>query len=485
MSFKPTQEQDVIVEAYAKSKSLKVSAAAGSGKTSTIVLMANADLKRRGLYMAFNKSIAEEVQGKVPSNIESRTTHSMAYAAIGKHYREKLSRPKTGYVNVAVTPLEIARFFKIGTFEHVSEAEVAYLVKRTVTRFEQSADDHLNEKNIPHYELNDIVERANDRDEVMSVDRKGLVEKVMLYANKLWNERIDTNSQVMITHDTYLKLYQLSKPQLSYDVIFLDEAQDSSPCVVDIINQQTKAQVIVVGDSSQAIYQWRGSVDAMNMFNFDELFLTQSFRFGQAIADIANTVLEGTAKFTIKGNPNTDSVVGMVDESLPYTIISRTNGSLIGRAISLIDQGKSVDLKIDVRGFVRLLEEAHHLFQGNMKKVKHEELIGFKNWQEFVDEAEEGNADFKRIAKMIHSGHVDKVLSVLVGYSRPRNPDVTLVTAHKSKGMEWDQVVLDGDFPEIDESNPNVAEINLKYVAATRAMMVLQLSTGDPLWDQV
>ena len=47
----------------------------------------------------------------------------------------------------------------------------------------------------------------------------------------LWTEMKNlNNSTIGMTHDGYLKLYQLSSPRLhQYDIILIDEAQDLTP----------------------------------------------------------------------------------------------------------------------------------------------------------------------------------------------------------------------------------------------------------------
>ncbi|CAN0284445.1 unnamed protein product [Hapterophycus canaliculatus] len=57
-----------------------------------------------------------------------------------------------------------------------------------------------------------------------------------------------------MTHAGYLKLFQLSRPCLgrTYDVIMLDEAQDSNPCIANIVLRETASARILVGDSHQA-----------------------------------------------------------------------------------------------------------------------------------------------------------------------------------------------------------------------------------------
>jgi len=59
---------------------------------------------------------------------------------------------------------------------------------------------------------------------------------------------------------------------------------------------------------------------------------------------------------------------------------------------------------------------------------------------------------------------------------------ITLSTAHRSKGLEWDAVQLAEDFtfdpfnPD-NEKEPWIDEMNLLYVACTRAMRVLAVNS--------
>lgn len=50
-------------------------------------------------------------------------------------------------------------------------------------------------------------------------------------AELIWSQMLDfKNKDIYMTHDGYLKIYQLSKPKLlDYDCILIDEAQDMSP----------------------------------------------------------------------------------------------------------------------------------------------------------------------------------------------------------------------------------------------------------------
>lgn len=90
--LKPTPEQEVARDLSCTGQHLKINAFAGAGKTSTLEFIANANFNKRILYLAFNKSIAEESSKRFPFNVTCKTSHSLAYGAIvGRNplYREK------------------------------------------------------------------------------------------------------------------------------------------------------------------------------------------------------------------------------------------------------------------------------------------------------------------------------------------------------------------------------------------------------------
>ncbi len=65
-------------------------AGAGTGKTSTLALMA-ASTRSRGLYLAFNRATARDAAHCFPRNVECRTAHSLAFGATGREYRDRLN----------------------------------------------------------------------------------------------------------------------------------------------------------------------------------------------------------------------------------------------------------------------------------------------------------------------------------------------------------------------------------------------------------
>lgn len=483
MSRTPTAQQAACITAVLNpmTKKMKVKACAGSGKTSLLVMMAEAKVAP-SIYLCFNKANADEAKGRFPRHVQCATGHSVAFHVTGKAIFHKTKRPaptpQRRYVNVAGTPAEVAIYYRLDAIQFDDETMVparwlGQLVKETVAAFEQSADFDLDIKHVPTAALR---KKLHDNwEHITTVQRTAF-----RWAKRFWADRIDPASPVMCSHDTYLKLYQLLKPVISKDVIYVDEFQDTTPCMLDIIMRQAEhAQIVMVGDPRQAIYGWRGAVNAMQMVQCDEYPLTKSFRYGQAIADVATQVLEGDLRIT--GHDVLDSKAefsGLVDRTKPHARLFRTNMELLFAAVQAIEEGLSVCIETDVRDFVKLLQSALGLFNNVMKDVKHEALVPYESWEALLEDAKDDPA-LGRLVKIVSEGHATKWVELLETHVNPSNPLVTFTTAHKSKGREFEQVIVESDFKSGKDEKGNwigltFEEQNLLYVACTRAIMMLE-----------
>lgn len=471
--MKPTEQQLTCIEKAKTAKLLKISACAGGAKTTTLTMIAE-QVEQPSIYLAFNKVTADEASRKFPMHVVCKTTHSVAYAQFGVELSHKLSRPKEGYVNVGGTGGEIAKLYKIKEIATkddvvlITAAGIGQFVKECVAKFEQSADKKVDNQHLPMYSMQKVIDAGAAK----------LKATVLKYARKLWEDRTNVDSVVLATHDTYLKLYQLSSPKLKYKMIYLDEAQDSTPCVLDIVLQQkSHAQIVLVGDARQSIYQWRGSVNAMKVVEGEEAFLGQSFRYGKAIADVAMAVLKGKVK--IEGFSEIPSVIKMVDSSQQYTKLFRTNSALLSEAVSALDRGVAVDIEIDTKDFVKLLQSVEALYNDELKQVKHERILPFATWLSLCDGAKD-EPELNRLVRIVKEGDSQRMIKALESYRKPLQAEAVYTTAHKSKGREWDQVVLADDYPSHYKGGKfvglNEMEENLLYVAVTRAKLVLQLN---------
>lgn len=463
MAIKPTQEQELIVTEAIRGSNLAISAFAGAAKTTTCTLIA-AKVQRRSLYIAFNKSIAEEAKLKFPEWVECRTLHSLAYASIIAP--EKMYKKVSG-------------FFDSKQFVELYGEQLDYLTddKRLEVIFK--VIDILKA-----FCQSDSLTLAEFTDNFLENDRQSY-EFYLPLVLQAWAAVTSKASNVNMTHDVYLKMYQLSCPNLEdYEVIYLDEAQDSNPVTLDVFYQQTNSQLVMVGDSYQSIYEWRGAINAFDSVpsNFKHLYLTESFRFTPEIAEL------GTKLTAIAGN--TKQIIGKAEakEVKTKAVICRTNASIVDYLLAATQENYKVHAIADLQDLWSKLYHLSALAGGSKPKYPNADLRRFNNFAEFAQEAEH-NPDLKRLKSLAFKmaqgrgthGNIVAIKGILT--DSPEEGLFTIVTAHKSKGLEFDQVTLDQDMLKWEGGEPEelVAELksnqtlNLLYVAVTRAKYQLDI----------
>ena len=161
---------------------------------------------------------------------------------------------------------------------------------------------------------------------------------------------------------------------------------------------------------------------------------------------------------------------------------------LIFQSVKMITEGKDVNVNTDLKDFMALVKSAEALHKGDLKQVKHENILPFNIWDELLDEAKV-NGELNRVSTIVENDQTEHIVRVLHTYRSNPKAHINIVSAHKSKGLEWDQVLLGDDFPSnYDHKGRFVGlddqEENLLYVAATRAEKVLQWnSTVQELVD--
>jgi hypothetical protein len=78
MAIEPTEEQRAARDVFVAGRDLALVAGAGTGKTSTLMLMGAS-----GLYVALNRARADGSRRRFGPNVACRTAHSLAYKAVG------------------------------------------------------------------------------------------------------------------------------------------------------------------------------------------------------------------------------------------------------------------------------------------------------------------------------------------------------------------------------------------------------------------
>jgi superfamily I DNA/RNA helicase len=464
----PTPQQEAIL-ALPPTATIKVAAGAGCGKTSTL-----AEYGRRwpanGLYIAFNKSIADEARRKFPSRIDTRTGHSVAYRALKIHERGGLIK-KFHFEHLR------AYDAMIGSVPGMTDGQVRASILRTLNNFMIDAGSKLKPT---HCNLDDISQRGPVRRMAFAI-----AEKLLRF------EKHD----LPITHDTYLKAFELwHRIEGDLDYLLLDEAQDLNPVLISIA-AKSNLPTIVVGDSHQSIYRFRGAVDAMDQFPVDAMPLSQSWRFGADVAKLANRILlhhSAPPRHPLTGNPARFTEIlkygGHVRTGPGTAVLARTNARLFE---SLANIQKPFHLIGGIEDLQRQLSSAYALRHHRLNLVIDETVSRFTSWRALDNAAERGDPDARKLREIVdrYDAQLPAILDRLGRLHCPREADAPLIvsTAHKAKGREFATVVVLDDFDlpselvkrrrkdasQLHETNQL---INLLYVACTRATDRLYLS---------
>ncbi|XP_042559109.1 F-box DNA helicase 1-like isoform X2 [Clupea harengus] len=499
-----TQEQKQILNHNTEGDHVvKIMAFAGTGKTTTLVCYAKQRPELRFLYVVFNKAVQEQAERIFPGNVSCKTFHSLAFAAVGQRYREKL-HPSLNLFSV------------FGVMPDGERSIVwAKVVTKTINNFWASTDQHIDAQHVPEWYKNT---RGN-----MCRPNKTEKTRFLNCARHIWKKMKEveptSESAYHMCHDGYLKLWQLEGTQIEhYDVIFIDEAQDCTPATMDILMSQPCAKILV-GDPHQHIYRFRGAINNLDMIQHTHIYyLTQSFRFGPEIAYVGATILEvgKRVRKTLVGGGQRGSVQGQDTEMCRrfrtgvggadgrLAVLSRTNFSIFNEAVRLINLEPTS--RIYIIGGIKTfgLSTIHDIWAlkqrdcGLNLQIKDPFIRRFSEggvggltgywglcqYAEITENQEDGLSWKINVVEKYGEQIPDQLERIRRRHQTKRqNADFILGTMHKAKGLEFDTVVIIDDFGALQAlpaqehgGNQSLVEDddwNLLYMAVTRAKRTL------------
>ncbi len=479
------QQKDIINSAG----NIKINAVAGSGKTTTIIEYARTRPSgSKILYLAFNKAVKIEAVKKFSEkglpNVTVETAHSLAYRHIVM--RSKYQVKKEDYTtNDIVGILQLQ-----GTGEKHSELIIANHILKLISYFCNS--DQLKVQSLDYMSL------------LMDDDAKSFVAKAYNYIvsqTRIFLGKMD-KGEIEITHDFYLKKLHLLHPQLGFDYILFDEAQDASPAMLDIFLRQRSTKIIV-GDTHQQIYGWRHAVNSLEKADFKTFHLSTSFRFG---ADIANLAME-TLRLKNLLSPHRAMTIlgkGKAKKIKTNAVIARTNLGLLVKAIEYVTERKNIQhiyFEGNINSYTYADEGASlydilSLYNQSHEKIRDPIIKSMRNLEELEEYVEQ--TEDKQLSMMIElvrqygntiPGMIKAIKEKHVEYNDKAKAEIVFSTVHRCKGMEYDAVLLADDFvteekirrlredknAQQGQFNRMIEEINLLYVAITRAKVGLYI----------
>ena len=474
-----TKEQ---IEILNSTGNIKINAVAGSGKTTTIIEYAKARPKdTKILYLAFNKSVKIEAIKKFKqkglTNVQVETAHSLAFKHIVIRSDYKIKKQE--YTSAEV--VELLKLNKVG--ENLTEYVLANHILKFVAYF-----CNTDKKTVQELNYLDTIADTKAHKFVTSF-YKTIEKQARIFLKKMNDAEID------ITHDFYLKKFQLSNPKLSFDYILFDEGQDASPAMLDVFINQ-KSTKVIVGDTHQQIYGWRYAINSLEKLDFKTYRLSTSFRFSQDIANLAIEVLNYKKHLKQK---ITQKIIGKGTTATIQSkaVIARTNLGLLLNAIKYVTEENKAT-KIYFEGNFNSytyadegasLYDVLNLYNGKRHLINDKLIKAMKNLDELEDYIEKtedvqlsmmvkivkdyGN-EIPEIIKKIKSKHVEN--------EERDKAEIIFSTVHRCKGMEYDEIHLADDLiseekleklTDEQKNQPQLLtklneEINLLYVAITR-----------------
>ena len=440
-----TKQQQIVVDS--NDTTVLVNAVAGSGKTST--LMCLAEKYEKGIYLAFNKAIVKEVLPKLPVGWTCKTFNAFGLSLVKQHY-----------------PTSRVNFKKYDKYMEWGGQTCSIL-----------ASKHMNMNgNIAYTSWKDTCDRFQIGYQFID-DAKKLLE----------TGQLDTSE---ISADDMLQ-YPINNGWKSkqYDIVLVDECQDLNPQQIAFLGCIPTKRVVFVGDVNQAIYGFRGSdpyaIDKIKeTYNPVEYELTESFRCPLEILSTIKHIVPNIFSKKKNGIVHQSPLVTNLDYPDECFIISRTNNHLIKMAYQFIQEGKH--FSIGGTFIAQLKRDLNKVCKGTLSDTR--DNIKYKY------NAELSRAAGNRWSTNSIDNKYESLLSIVDMASKPEDIAIfvktlgmhsdsascrKLMTIHAAKGLESPTVFfIKPDTCAYFKEKSRVEwekqqEDNLYYVACTRALDTL------------
>ena len=518
------QQQAIIEKAMQFVSNICINANAGTGKTFTIVQLCIAIARKLGfrkfdmLFLAFNRSIADELKGKsigdgkTLSNIaDVANTHSFGLRCLNFALRGagiRISRENN----------------------NIDKDKYKKIIKKMVS---------------PDYDGNvsEVVSTASDLFDLCRINllkagdmnaMQGLIHhhslkvnaEIIRIVNELMKTAYDFDWSNPVVNCTDMLVYPLSfhyrNPNANiipaYKLVFIDECQDLSRAQREIMKVAARrGRFVAVGDPNQAINGFAGANnDSFDLIaklpNTITLPLSVNYRCGKSIISLAQEIVPAIqahdgAEEGIVRTVNTltadsfseghyeevvDEETGEIQQKYidGDMVLCRCSAPLVSMCIKLIAAGKTAHV---------LGKDIVESLNTMVKKSEAKTIKGFKSWvdtekERLALEIAKDKDCSKEEARLCapYITFMDKVNCILAFSHRESNLEyilkelnaiftkerqkgaITFCTCHKSKGLENYRVfILAPERLPMEWKDQQdweyEQEMNLKYVAITRA----------------
>jgi len=485
--FRPSKYQKRIYDFIKEEKgNAIVEAVAGSGKTTTIVEATKLLPKnKKSIFVAFNRSIAQELQRKLPKHVKASTLHSFGFSLFFNSS------------NCQVTPeVDADKLYRIT--RKVLEATSMENPRVYISGY-MNIISKLKAELLPP--TNDSIDYIIDRYNIV-VDfpiRLSLIRSI-LEESKRDLATIDYDDMI------WLPLV-LNFSSREYDWVFVDEVQDLNKSQFELIKKMCNGhtRIVAVGDSRQSIYAFRGA-DTNSMRNFKEYFkakelpLSICYRCPSSVVNLAQQFVpqieafdrapKGTVAHITESDLNQKAKPGDL-------IICRTNAPLVKVAFSFIRQHRKAIIRgRDIgKNLIKIVEAMSTSDIDLFTKEVNREIT---TQTEKLAKIERGELPRKQKSSTVKK--IDQLETILAisenctslpslkqtikDIFSDKEEGIILSSVHKVKGLESKRIFILYynelmPHPMAETQEEQQQEINIKYVAVTRAKEELYLVDQD------
>lgn len=246
-NFVPSEYQKKIFKFFSEGVgNVVINAKAGSSKTTTAVKALDfIPSDKQVLFLAFNKSIAEELSARITDkpNVRAWTFHSLGYRILCEHFNVTLDRFKyKTYIQKNIMTL--------------GEGNPSLMTYETREKYRKNCEEltdlaRYNKAQSPQ-EIGEVAEKYGIVCEANEVNATAQV----LEWGRTHTETIDYTDMEWLPYELNLPTYRYK-----FDWIIIDEAQDTSPIRQELFKRCLKkgTRFAAIGDKDQTINAWCGS----------------------------------------------------------------------------------------------------------------------------------------------------------------------------------------------------------------------------------
>jgi DNA helicase-2/ATP-dependent DNA helicase PcrA len=449
---------------------LFIDAVAGSGKTTTVVKALELLPDKSILFLAFNKSIAEELQRRVPPNVEAKTLSSFGYGLLRQIIKGRIKLDNYKVSNALQSVLGV-------DWKDKESMKLYYKLKTPICKIIDLMKGSYPE--VP--DINDLIEKHD-----IDIPEE---DAWLDYYQATWEKTRHDLSVIDFNDMLYLPVaFDCKFPQ--YDYVFVDEAQDLNTVQIEMISRlkDQGATIVAVGDKHQAIYGFRGSdaeaVDRLiSRLNMNTLPLSVCYRCDSKIIAEAQKIvphityrddaLEGTVEHI------STEYFQLEVEAGDY-VICRTTAPLVKRCFNQIRLGRKATVLGRDLGESIINTIIKKITEDNLRTVEFLPLL--EAWHsDQLTKLSAANRDTSVLDDKVEViqflamdvSDVDRLILKIKEIFSDSKEGIIFCTGHKSKGLEADTVYfLRPDLcphPKAKKSWQIVQEHNLRYVIITRA----------------